>query len=278
LKIFWVALPLVPFAPILVASGKKPFGVVRIAAYIFLPYYFLSQMLMWWSFKELNLFSNVAYSVHVGGFFFGVAFAVALEYLNIKTHFFGLEYHESLAAAEVKEFTEGGQLALAEQKTLAFLKKHPDDLQALTELGQVHSKLGKYEEMNRVYARIIRRHLAQDDKHSALFAYDALLSGFPDNGVSPQLPPNDWMAICDYIHKQGMVKEAAVEYERMATACKASSLALRAAVQGGEIALSAGDPDRARRLFELALELNPSPAHEPRIRRGIERCGEPLPA
>jgi tetratricopeptide (TPR) repeat protein len=80
------------------------------------------------------------------------------------------------------------------------------------------------------------------------------------------------MSICDYIHKQGMVKEAAVEYERMANACKASSLALRAAVQGGEIALSVGDPDRARRLFELALELNPSPAHEPRIRRGIERC------
>jgi membrane associated rhomboid family serine protease len=272
LKIFWLALPLVPFAPIMVASGKKPFGVVRIAAYIFLPYYFVSQMLMWWSFKEAKMFAGTAYSVHAGGFFFGVALAVALEYWNIRTHFFGLEYHESLAAAEVKEFTQGGQLALAEQKTLAFLKKHPDDIQALNELAQVYSKLGKHDDMNTVYARIIRRHLAHEDKQSALLAYDALLSGFPDNNVRPQLPANDWMSICDYIHKQGMVKEAAVEYERMANACKASSLALRAAVQGGEIALSVGDPDRARRLFELALELNPSPAHEPRIRRGIERC------
>jgi membrane associated rhomboid family serine protease len=279
LKILWACLPLLLFAPLLLAHKIKPFGILLIPAYIFLPFYFVSQMLMWWFFKELGLFSGTAYSVHVGGFFFGVSLAVALEYVNLKTHFFGLEYNESLAAAEVKEFTEAGQVVLAEQKMQAFIRKHPDDINALTELGRIHGRMGKYDEMNDVFARVIRHHLSHGDKEAALYAYDALLSGFPEKQpllpekqVRPRIETSDWMTICDYLHKRGMVREAGVEYERLVDACRTSPQAVRACVQGGEAALASGDRDRARRMFSIALELNPSPAHEPRIRRGLERC------
>src|SRR5262249_21222589 len=202
----------------------------------------------------------------------GVFFAVILEYVNLKTNFFDLKYSESLVSAEFQELSDIGQFALAEQRIGAFLQRHPDDLEAQASLAEVYQKLGKSGQMNDVYSGIIRRHLAEGNKQDALYAYDQLLSGFPDNQIRPRIQPNDWMTICDYLQKQGMGREAGVEYERMADCLPDSPLALRACVQGGEAALAAGDRDRARRLCQRALTVNPNPAHEPTIRSGITRC------
>jgi len=268
-KIGWISLPLFW---IFVVMKKKPFGILQVPAYIFLPYMFISDLLLWWLFKEWKIMSGTAHSVHVAGFFFGVFFAVGLEAINLKTNFFDLKYSESLVAAELRELNASRQFVLAEQKITAFLEKHPDDLEALNALAELFQKTSRFDRMNDVYATIIRHHLATGDKQAALYAYDSLLSGFPDKLVKPQLQPNDWMAICDYLHKSGMNREAGVEYERMANSVQDSPLLVRACVQGGEAALAAADHHRALKLFEKALALKPSPSHEPRILRGIEKC------
>ena len=107
-----------------------------------------------------------------------------------------------------------------------------------------------------MFGRLIRQHLASEDKEAALYAYDSLLSAFPDNNVAPRIPARDWIAICEYLKESDMNREAAVEYERLVNACPDDPLVSRAAVQGGEAALFVADADRALKLFQKA-----SPPH-----------------
>jgi hypothetical protein len=55
-KIGWVTTPLaIPF----MLFGRKPYGVINIAAYIYLPFYFISQILPWWFIKKAGLVSTI---------------------------------------------------------------------------------------------------------------------------------------------------------------------------------------------------------------------------
>jgi hypothetical protein len=123
-----------------------------------------------------------------------------------------------------------------------------------------------------MYGRLIRYHLSKDDKEAALYAYDNLLSAFPDKGVRVRIPPRDWMTICDYLREVGMIREAAVEYERLVNAWPDDPNAVRASVQGAESALMANDPERALRMFVIAEQLNPAQPFVNRIQTGIEKC------
>ena len=271
LKIGWFTV----LFPFFLLFGKHPYGIKRIPAYVFLPYYFLSQMLLWWYFKDQGLASGTAYSVHLGGFFFGALFAVGLESINLKTNFFSMKFTESGVGSDVRQLIALGHLNPARDTVRAFLAKKPDDLEAMATLADIYQRMARYDEMNAAYAQIIRHHLSRSDKQAALTAYDALLFGFPEDQINPRIPAKDWMSICDYVYNSGMILEAAVEYDRLATAWQTGSLALRACVQGGEAALFMNDQERAVRLFEKALDMRPTEAYEARARRGLDRCGAP---
>jgi membrane associated rhomboid family serine protease len=45
IKVFWIS---IPYAFTLLSSNHKPYGIVNIAAYIYLPFYFITQALNWW--------------------------------------------------------------------------------------------------------------------------------------------------------------------------------------------------------------------------------------
>jgi membrane associated rhomboid family serine protease len=274
LKIGWLALPVFW---IMLLLRKKPWGIVRIPAFIALPYYFLTQMLFWWFFKEQGAVSGVAHSVHVGGFFFGMLFAVGLESINLKTNFFNVRFDESIVSAETNELIANHQYAIAEQKIKSFLQRKPDDIQAFMGLIQIYAKTADYPKLNEAYSLVIAHHLQLGDKRAALSCYDKLLSEFPENNMQPRIKANDWMVICDYIHQQGMIKEAAVEYERLADCLGRGPVSFKACVFGGEAALRVNDKERALRMFNKALQMSPPEGHIGRVTRGIERCnaGEP---
>src|SRR5262249_46588035 len=147
--------------------------------------------------------------------FFGMLFAVGLESINLKTNFFNVKFDESIIAAETNELIATHQYAIAEQKIKTFLQRKPDDIQALLGLIQIYGKTADYPKLNEAYSLLISHHLQKGDRHAALSSYDHLLSSFPENNMQPRIKANDWMMICDYIHQQGMIKEAAVEYERL---------------------------------------------------------------
>jgi tetratricopeptide (TPR) repeat protein len=145
-------------------------------------------------------------------------------------------------------------------------------MNAMMALIRVYEKLEDYQQLNHLYGRLIHDHLAQSDKEAALYAYDSLLSAFPDDKVEVRIAARDWIVLCDYLKESGMTREAAVEYDRLSRAHPNDPLAVRACVDGGEAALEVNDVERALRLFEQAQTMFPSPPLASRISAGVEKC------
>ena len=259
----------------LLSAKRKEF---LIPGYIYLTIYFVFQLLAWYYYRMAGGRSGVAYSVHIWGFLYGAAFAGVMRLTNAEEKYIDpkIEAKVSFSAAQpVKvalDLLDTNDVALAEQKLTNYLLKNPDDTSALLALTQVYQRTQNFARLNTTYARIIHIHLANNDKEAALYAYDALLSSFPDHNVAPRVALRDWMVICEYLVESEMKKEAAVEYERLLNAYPGEPGAIRAAVQGGEVALQTGQTERALKLFESGKTLSPSPALAARMMTGIERC------
>jgi membrane associated rhomboid family serine protease len=253
--------------------GKKKL-IVFAPGYVYLIAYFVMQVIQWYFDRS----SPVAYSVHIAGFVFGAGFAFMLKasryeqtHINPKIES-KVSFEAPQAVTQGLEFLDKGEAAMAERKLRGHLMKDPNNLETILALIQVYQQTLNYDQLNSMYGRLIRYHLTNNDKEAALFAYDNLLSAFPDNDMAIRIPSRDWIAICDYLREAEMNREAGVEYERLVKACPDDPNAVRASVQGGESALLAQDIDRAYRLFEMAEALNPPAALASRVRTGKERC------
>src|SRR5262249_20676551 len=145
-------------------------------------------------------------------------------------------------------------------------------INAIMALIQVYQRTLNYAQLNLMYGRLIRHHLANDDKEAALYAYDGLLSSFPDDAVAVTIPVRHWLTLCEYLREAEMNREAAVEYERLVEAYPNDALTIHACVQGGEAALLAHDNARALKLFEHAESMNPKAPMLGRVENGLERC------
>lgn len=275
IKLAWLC---IPFALPIMLTGRRPFGTANVPAYVFLPFYFIGQVLYWWFYHRFDLASNVGYSAHVAGFVFGAAFALVMKaskaeetYINPKIEA-KVSFQGSPAVTQALGYLDGGDVIRAEQKLRSHIVKNPNDVNAIMAMIQVYQQAGDNGKLNSMYGRLIRHHLANGDKEAAIYAYDGLLSSFPDDQVEVSIPIRDWLVLCEYLKETGMQREAAVEYERLAGAHPADSLTVRACMQGGEAALAARDFERALRLFEHAQKLNPPSPLASRIASGIEKC------
>lgn len=275
IKLVWLSLP---FAIPLMLIGRKPFGVVNIPAFVFLPFYFIGQVLYWWFYSKFDIASGVGYSAHVAGFMFGAAFALLLKaskaeekHINPKIEA-KVSFEATPAVTQALAYLDRADPVRAEQKLRAHIVKNPDDVNAIMAMIQVYQRTGDLAKLNGMYARLIRHHLASGDKEAAIYAYDGLLSSFPDDKVEVSIPIRDWLVLCEYLKEMGMEREAAVEYDRLVAAHSDDPLTVRACVQGGEAALGSRDFDRAFRLFEHARKLNPAAPLASRIASGIEKC------
>jgi membrane associated rhomboid family serine protease len=275
IKLFWVSLPLA--LPMLI-FGKKPYGVVAVPAYVFLPFYFTSQLLYWWWSLKIDSAPTVGYSVHVAGFLFGVTFAgimslTKLEHDHINQKIEAkVTFAASRTVSEALEAFDKGEIAIAERKLKTHITAYPDDINCILALIQVYQHTQNYSQLNLMYSRLIKHHMAAGDMEAALYAYDGLLSSFPDNHVEVRIPVKDWLAICDYLNQSHMYREAAVEYERLATAYPDDPAVVPACVQGGEAALLTHDNARAERLFKKASSMAPPLHLMPRIETGLDKC------
>jgi membrane associated rhomboid family serine protease len=253
--------------------GKKKL-IVFAPGYVYLIAYFLMNIIQWYFDRS----SPVAYSVHIAGFVYGAGFAFILKasryeetHINPKIEA-KVSFQAPEAVTQGLEFLDKGKVELAERKLRSHLIKDPNNLETILALIQVYQQTMNYDQLNSMYGRLIRYHLANDDKEAALFAYDNLLSSFPDNDMAARIPVRDWMVICEYLREAEMNREAGVEYERLVNACPDDPNAVRAAVQGGEAALLAQDIDRSYRLFKMAESMSPPAALAGKVRTGIERC------
>ena len=279
IKIGWVLmLFLIPNIIRFLISGRKFFGVVLIPAFVFMPYYFMVQVASFWLEKQSGGTSGVAFSVHIAGFIFGALFALTLKSSKIEEKYISpniegkISFAVSPVLTQVFEHLDKGEVMMAERKLQTYLEQNQQDIEAMMLMIQVYQKSEKYAALNEMYGRVIRLYLAQGNKEAALYAYDGLLSSFPENAVNPKLPVRDWMAICEYLREIDMVEAASFEYERLAKTCPEDPLAIRACIQGGEAAISVSNYSRAVNLFELARKMNPSEAYQMRIYAGLNKC------
>jgi membrane associated rhomboid family serine protease len=263
--------------------GRRPW-VVMLPGYIYLASYFIAQVISWYFDKKAGSVSNIGYSIHIAGFVFGAGFAMAMKLTKFEENHINpkIEAKVSFSAApavtSALEALDKGYALAAEKKLSAHLARHPDDINALLTAIHVYQQTSNFDQLNAMYGRLIRHHLANHDKEAALYAYDGLLSAFPEDNVAPKISSRDWMQICEYLQGSGLNREAAVEYERLVNAWVDDRLIARAAVQGGEAALAAGDVDRAFALFQKAEAANPHEPYATRAQAGAQKCRRILDA
>ncbi|HKA21431.1 MAG TPA: rhomboid family intramembrane serine protease [Blastocatellia bacterium] len=256
--------------------------IVTVPGYIFLAAYFIEQVVRWYFDRKAGSTGGVAYSVHIAGFVFGAGFAQLMKYTKYEEKHINpkIEAMVSFSAApavnQALEALDKGNAEMAEKKLRAHLSKDPNDTNAMLAAIQVYQQTLNFDRLNSMSARLIRHHLANNDREAALYAYDSLLSAFPDDNVAPRIPAKDWLAICEYLRESDMHREAAVEYERLVNSCPDDPLLGRAAVQGGEAALFVSDVERALKLFKKAEAIRAGEPYGARARMGIEKCNKIL--
>ncbi|HUK90594.1 MAG TPA: rhomboid family intramembrane serine protease [Blastocatellia bacterium] len=277
IKVFWISLP---YALTLLASKNKPYGIVNIPAYIYLPFYFVTQALNWWLNARTGRQTGIAYSVHVAGFLFGAAFALALKASKLEEKVLSPKIESKVSFSGSSEVTtaleliDQGDLASAEKQLQIALTRNPNDVDAIMGLIQVHQRAGAYKKLNDLYSRVIRHHLALGDKEAALYAYDALLSAAPEGEEDVRIPPRDWFTICDYLKSAGMVKEAAVEFERLANTWPDTPFAARACLQGSDAALAVNNYAQALNLLRLGAGLSSAGPLASKLEAALTACEE----
>jgi membrane associated rhomboid family serine protease len=256
--------------------------IVMVPGYVYLASYFMEQVVYWYFDKKSGSTSNIGYSIHIAGFVFGASFALLMKFTKYEEEHINprieamVSFSAAPAVTQALESLDKGDAVTAERKLRAHLAKQPNDTNALLAAIQVYQQTSNFERLNATYARLIRHHLASEDREAALYAYDTLLSSFPDDNVAPRIAARDWISICEYLRECDMNREAAVEYERLVNSCPDDPLIPRAAVQGGEVALFIADVDRALKLFRKAEAINAPEPYGARARMGIEKCNKIL--
>ena len=273
IKIGWFSLPL---ALPMLAFGKKPYGVTKVASYYYLAFFFLNQLLLWWFFNyKMGSGDGVSYRCHLAGFGFGAAFALVMKVARIEERYINprieakISFYLMPKIANALEHLDRGEMEESEKKLKSLLSSYPSNVEILMALVQVYERAKNYAGVNESYAALIHQHLEKGDKEAALYAYDNLLLAFPDDRVEPRLPSIDWLAICEYLEEVEMPHEAAVEYERLVNCSLDDLLASRACAQGGEAAMASEDYELAKRLFEKISDdrcLDSYSARAPRAR------------
>lgn len=280
IKLFCVPI-IMPIWWLRLLCGRKKL-IVMVPGYVYLAAYFIEQFAQPYVEKKMGSPSNTAYSIHIAGFAFGAGFALLMKASKYEEQHINptieamVSFSAAPAVTQALEALDKGDALMAERKLRAHLTKQPDDTNALLAAIQVYQQSSNFDRLNAMYARLIRQHLANQDREAALYAYDSLLSAFPDNNVAPRIAARDWISICEYLRESDMNREAAVEYERLVNACPDDPLASRAAVQGGEVALFVADVDRALKLFQKGEAMHAPEPYGARARMGIEKCNRIL--
>lgn len=259
--------------------GARPIGTFNLAAYIFLPLWFIEQLFYGLMTKNTDA-AGVAFWAHIGGFVFGMGLAFLTKGLKIEDRILKpaidskVEFGAVQAVRDALSAMDRGAFDDAERMLLRYAATAPKDVTASLALVQVYEHSGKTAKVREIYSRLIQQYLDLGEKEAALFAYDNLLSTFGNEKPALSIPPRQWMMVCDSLVEREMLREAAVEYRRLAAHYPQQPFAIKALLNSGDIFLTKlNSPREALASYEAGLTLNPThPAWVKRLQEGKARA------
>ena len=222
-----------------------------------LPLWFASELLAASLANSLGVHTGVAYWAHVGGFAFGVAFALGMRFGNVEERFVHDAIESSLTTRghpvieEAMEAREAGDDEGAYRMLAEAVAAHPDDPDVATAFWDVACALERAFEAAPAFQRVVERAVRAGELEFAAQAWWDLVERAPD----VRLPPNALLKLVPVLLQSGRPAEAV--------------LALRHVVDERQLTLS---PGMALRAVEIARERDPHAAWRA-AKRALEAPG-----
>jgi membrane associated rhomboid family serine protease len=255
-------------------------GTFVMPAYVALPLWLLQQFAM----ARFGMAGRVAVWAHIGGFAFGVLVAIVVKLTEIEKNVLapGIAKRtswspsEGLAAALAK--LDRGDSAGGIQDLVAFLKRHPNDIEARAALATAYAQAGDSASAGRESGRLVSAYVVARDMDGALAALEEHRRAHPDVPV----PMRGLLALAAHREKQERFREAVDLYRAAVQAWPDDPLVPKALVSRARVLLEVfQQPDEARAVLEEALA---NPRTAPEFRQAAERLlaaaprAQPAPA
>ena len=254
----------------------KPF---MVPAYVYLPLWFILE------YGYAALFDagpGVAHWAHVGGFGFGMIFALGLKLSKLEEKLLKpsidskIDFGSSKTVVEALEILKEGDVAKAEMMLNSYNSHHPNDIDCIIAFTRLYEQKGDQENLRQAYSRLIHQYILIKEFDSAVVVYDSLLGTYEESEPALPLDMRDWMALCDHLVRSEMYQAAAIEYRRSGRTRNENPFAAKAFLLSGEIFLEKLLNNRDAAIsFVEARNLNPTqPQWIERISAGIEKIKE----
>jgi membrane associated rhomboid family serine protease len=222
--------------------------------------------------------SNVAHWAHVGGFLFGVAFALGLRYS-------GLEHRADQAIeqkvtwtadagyVQVCEQMEQGNLDQALASLNTYLASNANSVEGYTLLHQLLWRKNDVPGYRNAVVKLCQLLIQANDIGAALQNYEEFT-----NSGGELFPASPWLALCRAFEGQGNLDRALSEYERLAAAYPAERQSILALLAAARLCLKRlNRPSDALRLYKAASASSvPHLDSEASIQAGIKEAEQAL--
>lgn len=227
---------------------------VVLPAFVVLPLWLLEQV--WYA--QIAPSAGVAWWAHIGGFAFGVLFALGLKLFRVEENYIHPAIEKEVGIAQDPRLEKAmdarlaGDLATARRELRAALAAQPDSLDAWRESYETALEAKDAPEVARSGERLLG--LAQKLRESDL---GGEVARDPRWREIDTVPVRLRLAVASWFEKQGDGRSALDEYDEIVGRAPLDQAALRALVRRAEILKQAGDHKRAR---EALLQAQAHPA------------------
>ncbi|MFH0924070.1 MAG: rhomboid family intramembrane serine protease [bacterium] len=233
-------------------------GIFYIPAYVFLPLDLALQFYYALSTPTNNFSGGVAFWAHIGGFIFGVIFAVIMKVALIEEKYIqpeieqklSLSQHPKLISAIEKLDQERFDEAITDLNPI--LKIDPLNPDSNTILARIYTRQNKIDKAVQVYKKLIPIYISEKNKEIALMTYFEMKDLAPDIVLSPK----DQTNIARLLESENRIKEAAEAYLKLINKYPGTNETMKAMVNYGMICLNKiNQPTEALKIFEKGIEL-----------------------
>jgi membrane associated rhomboid family serine protease len=256
-------------------------GTFDAPAYLVLPLWLAQQY-----FNAISATSSgVAFWSHVGGFLFGVAFAVIIKLSRVEERFISPSIEDQITLYKTHPLFEkalaefsAGNLEEAKFILQNILKDEPDDVSAMNKMFEIHVEERDAEALQKMGSKLLTLSLKDNDLDHAVVVFQGMKAD--QSQIYPEPQPLFNLAVA--LEKEKRTDYAFWLYEELAKVYPTHLLALKSLVKLGEINLQDyGDAKRAFSFFVLAKHHPAVDQHlaviiETGIKKARAQGGEPL--